>query len=145
MMKTKPYTKNLPQALVELPFLLLTGGVLYWGLEICFRGRSHWTMVLCGAICFLAIYQINERLSQIPSVFRALLGACLITAVELAVGCVCNLWLGWQIWDYSDQPFHFHGQICLPFFAIWFLLCIPAGALCRWIGRVVFYSHATEH
>ena len=143
-MKKPFYEKNLPQSLIEVPFLLFMGGVLYFGIEICFRGWSHWTMVLCGAVCFLAIYRINEVLSERSPILRALLGAIFITVTELIVGCICNLWLGWQIWDYSDQPFHFRGQICLPFFAIWFLLCIPAGALCRLIGKVVFYNHATE-
>ena len=71
------------------------------------------------------MYQINDRLLSLPLWVRALMCAALITAVELLAGCVFNLWLGWRIWDYSKAPLNLWGQICLPFFLLWFLLCIP--------------------
>ena len=140
-MNSTTQTDQATQNLVEIPFLLLTGGILYWAIEICYRGHSHWTMALCGALCFFGIYKINERLLAIPFLLRALLGAGLIICVEFFAGCLLNLWLGMQIWDYSAQPLHLLGQICLPFFVLWFLLCIPAGLLCRFIRRVVFLKY----
>ena len=50
----------------------------------------------------------------------------LITALELAFGVVLNRILGLNIWDYSDLPLNFLGQICLPFTAAWFLLAAVA-------------------
>ncbi len=139
-MKTTVSDQQIMQSLVELPFLLLTGGVLYWTIEILWRGWSHWSMALCGAICFFAIYQINKRHRTIPFLLRALLGAGVILAVEFAAGCIFNLWLKLEIWNYSALPYNLLGQICLPFFFLWFLLCIVAGFLCKWIRVCVFYD-----
>ena len=60
----------------------------------------------------------------------AVLGAAGITLVELAVGCVVNLWWNMGVWDYSDMPMNLWGQICPTFSAMWFFLCIPAFWLC---------------
>ena len=139
-MKNTATSKPPEQLWIELIFLFLSGGVLYYGLEIAWRGYSHWTMAFCGAICFFVIYRINEHLRFLSLPLRALLGAAAITAVEFLVGCICNLWLGWRIWDYSTLPYHIGGQICLPFSLLWFLLCFPVSLLCRLIRRRVFLS-----
>lgn len=122
----------------ETLFLLLTGGVLYFGLEVLWRGWSHWSMAVCGGICFLVIYRINESFRELTFPLRALLGAVSVTAIEFLTGCVVNLWWGLGVWDYSALPLNLMGQICLPGSVIWFLLCLPAGALCFLIRRVIF-------
>lgn len=129
---------NPAQALLELPLLLLFGGVVYYCIEMCFRGRSHWTMVLCGAFCFFTIYKINERLTHRSVALCALLGTLVITAVELLAGYVLNIRLGWHIWDYSELPLHFYGQICPLFTLLWFLLCLPASLICRLMRTMIF-------
>ncbi len=131
--KTSPLQRT-----VESLYVIFAGGVLYYGIEIAFRGISHWSMALCGGICFWALYQINQLLLSVSLPIRALLGALIICTVELIFGCVFNLWLGWKIWDYSHLPYQLWGQICLPFFVIWLLLCFPAALLCRLIRRRVF-------
>lgn len=40
--------------------LLLIGGLIYYGIEVAWRGYSHWTMALVGGICFVVIGGINE-------------------------------------------------------------------------------------
>jgi len=124
----------------ELPLLLLTGGVLYAAIEILFRGYTHISMALCGAICFLLIYRLNERQTRLLLPIRALLAAAIITGVELIAGCILNLWLGLGVWDYSSLPYQLWGQICLPFSVLWFLLAIPTCLLCSAIRRYVFYE-----
>ena len=57
---------------------------------------------------------------------RLLLGAVVITAVELLLGLIFNR--NYQIWDYRQQAFNFHGQICLKFFCLW----IPISAVAMW-------------
>ena len=47
-------------------------------------------------------------------------GAAAVTLLELATGLIVNRWLGWNVWDYSDMPLNFMGQICLPFTLLWF-------------------------
>ena len=125
----------------KLPLLLLTGGVLYCAIEILFRGYTHISMALCGALCFLLIYRLNQEKPNLLLPLRALLSAALITGVEFAAGCILNLWLGLDIWDYSSMPYQLLGQICLPFFCAWFLLGFPACLLCSLIRRFVFYEN----
>lgn len=134
--------KDFAQNLIEIPFLLLLGGIGYYCIELLFRGYSHWSMMLCGALCFLVIYKINIALPHYTIVLRALLGAVFITGIEFFAGCIVNLWLGWNVWDYSELPYHLLGQICLPFFILWFLLCIPVCFVCRAVHKLVFLNYA---
>jgi len=139
-----PVTKDYERCkrLWELPLLCLIGGVGYCALEVLFRGHTHPAMALCGALCFFLIYRLNEECKERNPITRALLSASLITGVELVAGCILNLWLGLDVWDYSTLPYHLWGQISLPFFIAWFLLSIPACWLCGVIRRYVFFEHA---
>ena len=139
-MKPILYVHNPLQKWVEGSFVLLCGGVAYYGLELLMRGYSHWSMALCGAICFYFIYRVNAMYPHTLLPVRALYGALFITTVELIAGCWVNLRLGLNVWDYSNLPFHFMGQICLLYSLIWFLLCFPLSPLCRLIRRRVFLS-----
>ena len=137
-MKLIPNTYNPYQKHAEALFVLLFGGVTYYGIETLGRGWSHWSMAICGGLCALAIYRINERFPRWGTARRAFLGAIVITLAEFTTGCIVNLWLGLDVWDYSSLPFHLWGQICPAFTVIWFLLCIPAGLLCDVVRRQVF-------
>lgn len=99
------------------------GGLLYVLIEMLWRGYSHWTMFLVGGLCFALIGLINEVIPwEMPFVWQMMIGAVIITAVEFVSGCIINLWLGWNVWDYSELPFNVLGQICLPFTFLWFLI-----------------------
>ena len=50
---------------------------------------------------------------------KCLIGAGIITGVELVFGLVFNQALGMGVWDYSRVPLNLWGQICLPFTLIW--------------------------
>lgn len=103
------------------------GGLIYICCELLFRGYSHWTMFLVGGICFLCIGAINELIPwEMPIWQQAIIGAAIVTVIEFISGCIINIGLGWNVWDYSDMPFNVLGQICLPFTAIWFLLAAIA-------------------
>lgn len=71
------------------------------------------------------------QLSGLVEPLAALAGAALVTAAEFAVGCVVNLLLGWNVWDYSGWRVQLLGQICLVFCLLWYLLCL--GVL--WVFR----------
>ena len=45
---------------IKMVVLLLIGGTTYFGIEMLWRGHSHWTMALVGGICFVLIGAINE-------------------------------------------------------------------------------------
>ena len=126
------------QKITEASFVFLVGGVCYYGMEVIWRGYSHWSMAICGALGFWLLYRLHRRHLRVPLPLRALIGALLITAMELTVGSIVNLGMGWNLWDYSSLPFHFLGQICLPYSIVWFLLGFPCALVSYWIRRFVF-------
>lgn len=100
--------------------LWLIGGLLYMGVELMWRGYSHWTMFVLGGICFVLLGRINEVIPwDMPLWMQVLIGTAIITAMEFITGCIVNLWLGWKVWDYSNVPFNVLGQICLPYILLW--------------------------
>lgn len=115
-------------------FAFLMGYFIYSLIEIVNRGYTHWTMALTGGTVLAFLYYLNSRrtMTLIKSCF---IGSVVITALEFAVGIFANVVMGWNVWDYSDVPLNILGQICLPFSALWFILCIPAYYVCRGIRR----------
>lgn len=119
--------------------LLLVGGLIYYGIEVAWRGYSHWTMALVGGICFVLVGGINEFIPwEMPLALQGLIGAGIVTAVELIAGLILNVWLGLAIWDYSNLPLNFMGQICLPFSLLWVLLSVVAVVLDDWLRYWLF-------
>ena len=114
--------------------LFLVGGILYVLMEILWRGYSHWSMLMLGGICFVLIGLINEVIPwEMPLWKQGIIAAAIITTLEFITGCIVNLWLGWNVWDYSDVLLNFYGQICLPFFLLWVIIGIAAVVLDDWL------------
>lgn len=91
--------------LLEYMTLLIVGGTLYVLVELLWRGRSHWTMFLLGGVCFICLGLINEIIPWEMLLWQqALIGACIVTVLEFLTGCIVNLWLGLDVWDYSGLP-----------------------------------------
>ncbi len=93
------------------------GAVLYGSLELLWRGRTHWTMLILGGISFAIMYLIATR-SNWPLPQKWICCAAIITALEFISGIVVNLCLGWNVWDYSDRPLNLFGQICAAVFFV---------------------------
>lgn len=121
--------------------LLAVGGVVYVLIELLWRGRSHPSMFLVGGLCFVLVGGINDRFGwDMQLALQAAIGTAAIVAVELAAGCVLNLWLGLGVWDYSTLPLNLRGQICVPFLPLWAVLALVAIVLddvlrWRWFGE----------
>ena len=109
-------------------FIFLVGGASYNLVEYLWRGYSHWTMTVDGGICLVGIYMICTY-TDMNFIYKVMSGAMLITAVELASGLIINKLLKMIVWDYSDIPMNFMGQICLPYSLLWVALCIPLMAI----------------
>ena len=107
--------------------LFYTGGTVYLSLELLYRGRSHGSMFLAGGLCFLLIGHLNRVEPKLPLPLRAVVGAAIVTAVELGTGMLVNR--QYQVWDYRDQPGNFMGQICPLFSALWIPLSLAAALL----------------
>lgn len=96
------------------------------GIEILWRGHTHWSMGVLGGICFVLIGILDEIQDHPPLILQMLEGAALVTALELITGLIVNRWLSWGVWDYSDMPLNLWGQVCLPFAVAWFFLSAAA-------------------
>ena len=85
-------------------FLFYFYGATYVTIEVFFRGHSHWTMFLLGAMCGLIIGALNEKISwEMPFELQCIVGAVVITLGEFIFGYILNIKLGLNIWDYSDS------------------------------------------
>lgn len=114
--------------------LMATGGLLYVVLELIWRGRSHWTMFLLGGICFMALGLINEILPWSLALWKQMLiGVAIITVLEFLTGCIVNLWLGWNIWDYSGLSGNILGQICPQYCLLWLPVSLAGIVLDDWL------------
>ncbi len=115
----------------EYTAVYVIGALGYSLIEIIWRGNTHWTMTLTGGLCFTLIYASNLKNRFKKLWKKCLMGSGIITSVEFSVGCLVNLGLKWNVWDYSAMHFNILGQICLLYSGLWFLLCIP---LCKLTG-----------
>lgn len=107
--------------------LFCIGAVVYALIEILWRGYTHWTMAALGGALFLMIGGINNWLFwDMPLWLQAIIGSLMVTGAELIFGIVLNIWLGLGIWDYSQMPFNFLGQICPQFTFAWMGLSLIA-------------------
>ena len=107
--------------LIHIPITAI-GGLTYMGIEILWRGHTHWTMGVLGGVCFALIGLLDEVQDHPPMLLQMVQGAAIVTALELLVGLVVNRWLGWDVWDYSDMPGNLWGQVCPQFAAAWLVL-----------------------
>lgn len=103
--------------------LFIIGGLIYVGIEILARGFSHWSMFILGGICFVIVGLLNEFYEwDLLFQYQCLIGSLVITTLEFITGCIVNIKLGWNVWDYSDRLFNLNGQICLRNSIYWIFL-----------------------
>jgi len=105
------------------------GGTAYVGLELLWRGRSHGSMFAAGGLCFLLLGRL--RRAKLPLAVKGVLGAGIITAVELCTGILANR--HYTVWDYRDMPANLDGQICLPYSLLW----VPVSLIAMELHRIV--------
>jgi len=122
--------------------LFLIGGRLYTWIELLWRSRTHWTMFILGGTCFVIMGLLNEYKFtwQQSLVKQSVVSACIIMVLEFVTGCIVNLWLGWQVWDYSNLPFNLCGQICLYYFLLWIPLSMAGIILDDWIRYLLYIA-----
>lgn len=116
-----------PTILYKTLILFVLGGFLYCGIEMLFRGRTHFSMWILGGLCFIIIGSLNERFEwEMPLISQMFISMCVITILEFIFGLVLNVLLHLSVWDYSNMPYNLLGQICLLFSVCWFWLSLPA-------------------
>ena len=118
--------------------LFVIGGVAYVCIELLARGFSHWTMFVVGGLCFFLVGAINEVTPKMALVKQMAISCVIITAIEFLSGCILNIGLGLDIWDYSDEFGNLFGQICLKHSCYWFLLSLVGIVLDDYIRYRLF-------
>lgn len=101
----------------------IAGGFLYGFAEILWRGHTDWTMVVLASILCVPLDVANNHIPwNFPFVLQSIIGGTVIIIMEFIAGDILNIWLGLHIWDYSDLPFNWMGQICLQFYILWVII-----------------------
>lgn len=107
--------------------LFIIGGIIYIFIELGFRGHTAFSMFLLGGLCFVLIGLINEVIPwSMGIVWQGIIGSGIVTFLELIFGLILNIYLKLDIWNYSNLPFNFMGQICLYFSIAWIFLSLIA-------------------
>ncbi len=128
------FTKSLPKPVAD-GIVFGTGAIGYGLIEVAWRGNTHWAMLLAGGICLRLLGPIGQKMENAPLWRKCLAGGALITGVELLFGCVCNLWLHMDIWDYSNIPLNIGGQVCLLYSVFWGALSAAGMRLEKFLRR----------
>jgi uncharacterized membrane protein len=96
-------------------------------------------MALLGGICFVLIGGLNNWLPwNMPLIVQGVAGSAVVTTLEFVFGCVLNIWLELDIWNYSNLPFNLLGQICLPYSLLWIVLSVGAVIADDWLRHWLF-------
>lgn len=105
-------------------FMFFLSGTVYYTLEILFKTthKSHWTMFLLAACAGLFFIDgLNDLFGyDMDFLLQCFICSTAITVGELCVGLIWNNDFG--IWDYRNMPLNYKGQICVPFYFVWYLL-----------------------
>lgn len=126
-------------------------GMMYFTLEGCFHlfnkgGYANILMLPVGGLCGVLVGGINQykKFYNLKIVYQSIIGCLIVTTVEFISGYILNIRLGLNIWDYSNLPLNYKGQICLLFSIIWFIL-MP---LLIWLEdylRWIFWHEGTPY
>ncbi len=129
----------------EMAGYFLVYSFLGWCLEVVYQAVKRGKVInrgfLCGPVCpvygfgVLAVFILTksplaERLGitgaslargndLVGILILYVFGVLLATTVELLAGWLLDVLFHARWWDYSKEPFNFHGYICLRFSLIW--------------------------
>ncbi|MBR1817019.1 MAG: hypothetical protein IJ763_10045 [Lachnospiraceae bacterium] len=134
------------KSIIEDLIIWCTGGLLYFYLEIWFRNYSHYSMIICGGVCFLLVGRIGRRIIKnetgiLKMIFKIMLyGGLIITSLEFLTGVVVNIIFDLNVWSYSGLRYNLYGQVCLVYSLLWSLLSLVCVYLEGIIRNFIFTS-----
>ncbi len=102
--------------------IFAVGAIGYILIEILWRGHSHWSMAAAGGLSLLAVTKICDKLKNRSLLIKSLIGGGVITLIEFVFGVIFNIFFKMSVWDYSDIPGNFLGQICPQYSLFWCVL-----------------------
>ncbi|MBQ8203085.1 MAG: hypothetical protein IJZ75_02240 [Clostridia bacterium] len=100
------------------------GAIGYGFLELLWRGRTHWSMLIAGGLSFLGLGSIGKRMKNCSAVKKAVAGSLLITSIEFVFGVIFNIILKRNVWNYSKMPLNLFGQVCALYSVLWGILSL---------------------
>ncbi len=99
-----------------------------WRNGIFFAGSfSTWIFSLFYVFMWWSMFSLlwtfkRKCKDKMSFISQMVLSSVIITALEFITGLIVNIWLKMDIWDYSQLPYNFMGQICLLYSVFWFLV-----------------------
>lgn len=126
------------KGLLRYSLLFSTGYCVYLALEVTFRGYSFRLMGLTGGIVMVVIgFLLRHGMWKLQLPVQMLIGAVIITALELATGLFSLEVLGIRMWDYRDEWMSMCANLICPRYTLyWFLL---SGVAIFFIGALDYY------
>ncbi|OOM82509.1 hypothetical protein CLPUN_02110 [Clostridium puniceum] len=93
-------------------------------LEGFWRGWTNISMLFVGGLCAFLVGKLNEHSTFYDRKMwqQCLIGTVITLFIEFISGLILNMWLSFNIWDYSNTWVNVYGQICLPYAFLWFIL-----------------------
>lgn len=117
----------------------------YGLIEILWRGYTHPSMSLAGALCFCFLALIEQKMKQFKFLYRCLISGVLITLIELIFGLILNVKFSVKVWDYSMYPLNFYGQICPIYTVFWCFLSAPFLIITKIIKHKICRTIILDH
>lgn len=128
--------------LIKILILWFILGSLYFVIEglwhIPTGGYANILMLPIGGLCGVCIGAINQKpeFYNMKMIYQCIISTFIILTIEFFSGVFLNLYLGLNLWDYSNLPFNILGQICPLYGILWFLL----SPLAIWIEDTLRYK-----
>lgn len=133
--------KTMKKTILKNVVLSVVGGLSYGIIELIYRQKTYYLMILCGAIAIILLDKINDYISwDMDILLQGCIGSLIITGMEFIIGNLYLMGIVPKMWDYSNVWFNYKGIICLPFSLIWILLSICAILLADTINYYVFHE-----
>ena len=119
-----------------LRFLL--GGALYFIVEVVWRvlmghGKASFLMAPMAGIVCVTVMALYDK--KVPIILSSLVGAVVITLLELIVGSIAVFGFGVRLWYYGRISWH--GIIALDWFFKWWGVCFSV-LFARWLLDLYF-------
>lgn len=122
----------MPVSMYEVIWIFLIYAFIGWCTEVAYAALNTGKFVnrgfLNGPVCpiygcgVLLVVSVLTPLKD--NLLILFLGSMILTTlIELVTGFLMEKIFHNQWWDYSNQPFNFHGYICLRFSIMWGLAC----------------------
>lgn len=133
--------KTIKKTILKNVVLSVVGGLSYGIIELIYRQKTYYLMILCGAIAIILLDKINDYISwDMDILLQGCIGSLIITGMEFTIGNLYLMGIVPKMWDYSNVWLNYKGIICLPFSLIWILLSICAILLADTINYYVFHE-----